>query len=170
MALQVNQELYAGCGACIDECSVGAIQKVGQYAMINNTLCTECEACLDVCPNQAISARAISEPNVPMITQPATGSHLVPVRNRATPMDMAVPARSLKPLAGAALAFLESDVAPLLLDTLMTALERRFSQPTTAITPLSAYQTNPPILSRGKRRHARYRGGSTSCRKREERR
>jgi ferredoxin len=35
MKMQVNQELCAGCGTCMDECPEGAIQLVDQKAVID---------------------------------------------------------------------------------------------------------------------------------------
>ena len=41
------------CGACIDECPVGAISE-GDIYSINPEVCTECGTCADVCPSEAI--------------------------------------------------------------------------------------------------------------------
>ncbi len=41
------------CGACAEECPVGAITS-GDIYSINDEICTKCNACIDVCPANAI--------------------------------------------------------------------------------------------------------------------
>lgn len=43
-----------GCGTCVDECPVGAIE-LNDYASVDGDICTECGSCVDVCPNEAIT-------------------------------------------------------------------------------------------------------------------
>jgi ferredoxin len=38
MVMQVDQELCAGCGVCVDACSTGAIHLVEQRAEIDNVM------------------------------------------------------------------------------------------------------------------------------------
>jgi NAD-dependent dihydropyrimidine dehydrogenase PreA subunit len=160
MVIQVNQELCTGCGACIDACSVEAIQLLDQCAVIDDVLCTQCEACIDACPNEAITTRSILEPGGSIMTLPAVVPTPVPVRDRAALPETAAPARGLAPLAGAALAFLGSEVAPRLVDVLVAALERRLARPTTtAVTSLPVSSGGLTTRRRGKQRQTRYRGG-----------
>ncbi len=160
MILQVNQEFCSGCGVCADTCCVGAIQMVDQHAVIDEALCTQCEACIDACPNGAITALYVSASCMPVMVPPAAESRPVPVQGEIVHPEMAMPARGLVPLAGAALAYLGREVGPRLIDVLITSLERRFAQPTTtAMTPLSSSSRSLTSLSRGKQRQARYRGG-----------
>jgi NAD-dependent dihydropyrimidine dehydrogenase PreA subunit len=136
-AIQVNQELCAGCGSCIDACSVGAIHLVDYRAEIDDDLCIACEACLENCPNGAIIAITAPAYTVPITVQPmiVPGSGLG--QQPTTSLETAVPARGLKPLAGAALAFLGSEVAPRLVDVLIKSIENKLAQPTaTTILPL----------------------------------
>jgi Fe-S-cluster-containing hydrogenase component 2 len=171
MVIQVNQELCAGCGVCVDACSAGAIQLVDQRAVIDDALCTQCEACADACPNEAITALSIPARSVSIVALPAAGSHLVPGRDQAALPEMAAPARGLATLAGAALAFLGSEVAPRLADVLIDALERRLARPaTTTVAPVSTSSRSHTARSRGERRQARYRGGCTGNRNPKERR
>jgi NAD-dependent dihydropyrimidine dehydrogenase PreA subunit len=171
MVIQVNQELCTGCGVCVDACSVGAIQLVDQRAVFDDALCTACEACIEVCPNEAITTRSILEPSVSIVTLPAAESHPVLVRDQVALPETATPARGLAPLAGAALAFLRSEVAPRLVDVLVTALERRLARPTTTVmTPLSTSSRSLATQSRGKRRQVRYRRGRIGNRNHKERR
>ncbi len=165
MMMQVNQELCAGCGLCMEACSIGAICFVNQRAVIDDNLCTRCEACVDACPNGAISI--VLEPvHITSIEAlPAAETQIIPISAHPVLPETAVPAHGLVPLAGAALAFLGREVAPRLVDVLITALDRRLAQPkTTAVTSLS---TSPKVLiteSRNKHRQARYRGGRLGSR------
>jgi hypothetical protein len=78
---------------------------------------------------------------------------------------MATPVHRLAPLAGAALAFLGKEIAPSLLDIMITALDRRLAQPkSTAVTLLSA---TPKVFipeGRGLHQQARHRGGRFGAR------
>ena len=162
MGIQVNQELCAGCGVCVDACSVEAIHLVDQLAVIDDALCTACEACIEACPNEAITARPVQEPSVSIVKLPAAEPRPVPIRDQARLPETAAPVRGLAPLAGAALAFLGREAAPRLVDMLVTALERKLARPITSNeTPLSPSSRSLTTQSRGKQRQARYRGGRT---------
>ncbi|AAB90887.1 ferredoxin (fdx-3) [Archaeoglobus fulgidus DSM 4304] len=54
MPAVVDASLCDGCGTCVDECPVGAIE-LNDYAHVDEEICTECGACVDVCPTEAIS-------------------------------------------------------------------------------------------------------------------
>ena len=82
MVFQVNQELCAGCGVCMEACSVGAIQLVDQRAVIDNMLCTQCEACADACPNEAIDILSIPARSMPIAALPAAEIQIAPVQSR----------------------------------------------------------------------------------------
>jgi Fe-S-cluster-containing hydrogenase component 2 len=53
MSVVVNQAKCTGCGACLDECPMDAIEMKDDKAFINDD-CGECGACVDVCPEEAI--------------------------------------------------------------------------------------------------------------------
>ena len=42
------------CGACADQCPVGAITEGDTQYVINESECLECGACADACPTGAI--------------------------------------------------------------------------------------------------------------------
>jgi len=155
MVLQVNQEMCAGCGLCMEACPIGAIQLVDRRAEINDALCTQCEACVDACPNGAITTILEPAQLMPIVTETLT----IPVPTR-TPLPAAEPSnRSLASIAGAALAFLGREFAPRLVDVLITTLEHRLERPTTtAVTPLPTSSRALAVQCKGKRRQARYRG------------
>ena len=167
MAMQVDQEFCAGCGACVDVCSVGAIQLVDWRGVIDENLCTGCEACIEACPNEAITMRSIQEPVVSIVRHPVAGIQPVPARDQTALPEASQPERSLATMAGAALAFLGREAAPRLVDVVISALERRLERSsTTAVTPLSTSSRGITTQSRGKHRQARCRGGRNAIQKR----
>lgn len=171
MFIKVNQELCAGCGVCVDACSVGAIQLVDQRAVIDEALCTQCEACCDACPNGVITALSVPARHTLITTLPVAKPRMIPAPAQSAPPETAAPARSLAPLAGAALTFLGREVAPRLADMLIAALERRFARRvTTSIAPISTPSQSRTKQSRGERRQACHRGRRTGNRNHSERR
>ena len=54
MPAKVDEKKCTGCGACLEECHVGAIALVIDKALISDE-CSECGACVEVCPEEAIS-------------------------------------------------------------------------------------------------------------------
>jgi Fe-S-cluster-containing hydrogenase component 2 len=167
MTIQINQELCAGCGVCADTCPEGAIQLMVGQAMIDDALCTQCEACIDACPNGAISVISMPERSAAIMSLPVIETSPVPAKNQPVFAISKAPARGLVPLAGAALAFLGHEVAPRLVDILVSALERRLDR--SATTPTVRLSTSSPrslsTQSKGKQRQTRYRRGGTGFRK-----
>jgi len=157
MGVQVDKELCAGCGVCVEVCSTGAIHLVDDRAEIVNALCTQCYTCIDACPNGAITAISESARRTPIVALPAAETKMISVSDRNTLPETVAPVHGL---AKAALAILGREVAPRLIDVLATALERRLTTPAmSATTSLSASRENPTRTRRGIRRQARYRGG-----------
>jgi Fe-S-cluster-containing hydrogenase component 2 len=160
MVIQVNSELCSGCGSCVEVCPVGAVHLVDHRAVIDDELCTQCEACVDACPNEAVALISVPLHSSPAMALATTQTGMMPV-----PMKTVLPAtvlsnRSLSPVAGAALAFLRSDLAPRVLDLLVTTLERRLARPETAnMISVSTPLPDMTRRSRGTRRQIRYRGG-----------
>jgi ferredoxin len=134
-------------------------------------LCTQCEACISACSNGAITALSIPIRSIPIAALPAAESRMVPAPTQTALPETATPTRSLTPLAGAALAFLGNEIAPRLVDVLVTALERKIVQPkTAAITPSTTSSSVLPARGSGKQKQARYRGGHTSTKNQKGRR
>ncbi|MFH1908756.1 MAG: 4Fe-4S binding protein [Chloroflexota bacterium] len=92
MFIQVNQELCAGCGVCMETCPVGAIQLVDQWAVIDDALYTQCEVCADACPNGAITALSIPARSTSIVALPAAESRMIPARDQAALPETAAPA------------------------------------------------------------------------------
>jgi NAD-dependent dihydropyrimidine dehydrogenase PreA subunit len=160
MPIQVNQQLCAGCGACIEACPVGAIHLVDHWAMIDAKLCTQCEVCVDACPNGAITALSAPAHNAPIVALPMAESNLIDAPTQTILPEAATPTRGLSPLAGSALAYLGREVVPRLADVLVAALERRLERSATVSpAPLSTTSRCLTRKERGIRRQARYRGG-----------
>jgi hypothetical protein len=108
---------------------------------------------------------------MPIAVLPAFESQIVRVQSEVAQPETASPAHAIVQLAGATLAFLGREVAPRLVDVLITALERRLERPiTTAVTPLPTSSRVLTTQIRGRRRHARYRGRRSKLRNHEERR
>jgi Dissimilatory sulfite reductase (desulfoviridin), alpha and beta subunits len=53
MAAKVDQDKCVGCGACVDECPLGAISMVDDKAVISDE-CGGCGACVGACAAEAI--------------------------------------------------------------------------------------------------------------------
>ncbi len=171
MAMQIDQTLCAGCGACIGACPRGAIYLTNHRAVIDETLCIQCQSCVDACPNGAIAA--VYEPIKPrsIAVQPKAETLIIPAPNVVVLPEASTPARGLAPLAGAALAFLGREIAPRLVDVLANALDRRLTQPkTTVITPANPSARICTTQRRGAQRQARYRGGRSGFRNQKGRR
>lgn len=55
MAVVVDKTKCIGCGACIVECPVEALDLVDGLAVVNPEKCTNCGSCVKVCPANALS-------------------------------------------------------------------------------------------------------------------
>jgi NAD-dependent dihydropyrimidine dehydrogenase PreA subunit len=164
--IQVSKELCTGCGSCIEACSAGAIHLVDHQAEIDETLCIACEACVEACQNGAIIAITAPFYNAPITVQPVTDSGLELKQPPTMLPGTAVPVRGLKPLAGAALSFLGSEVAPRLVDVLIKSIEDRLMHlTTTTISPSISSSRDYSIQNRGQRKKIRHRGGRIGNRK-----
>lgn len=158
-------EECTGCGACVAACRTGAIRLTGSAVEIDATLCNECGACVAACPTGALvetvttAALAVTGPSgaqVPAVTAPV----LAVARPSGTqaPVVTGPAYRRLVPLAGATMAFLGREVAPRLLDLLITTLERRLDAPVAASG--AAPQVSRGVAEpRGPGLRRRYRGG-----------
>jgi NAD-dependent dihydropyrimidine dehydrogenase PreA subunit len=119
--MQVDLEKCTGCGDCLDACANQAISLFAGKAVIDLETCLDCGACAQACPVGAISQ---AELPVPVETVPVYPV----VVQEAAPLELST-SRRLAPWAGAALAFMGREIVPRIADTLVSALERRLSQP-----------------------------------------
>ena len=56
MAVEINEELCVGCGACVDVCPVEALSmNKKKKATCDAEKCIECGQCVNECPEGAIS-------------------------------------------------------------------------------------------------------------------
>jgi Pyruvate/2-oxoacid:ferredoxin oxidoreductase delta subunit len=159
--IRVDQALCAGCGVCIDECPTDAISLSAGVALIDAALCNGCGACVEVCPNQALAWVAELMPDA---TEEA--SELVVVRPpvEIINVDTRAPVpwrRAILPAVGGALSWMGREIvprlAPLALDALDSALDRRLSR-------WSRDESAVPVAprerqGRGKQRRRRHRRG-----------
>jgi ferredoxin len=166
MALRIDGELCTGCGACVEACAYKAIQLIDQRAAIDLSKCTQCEACLDACPNGAIVDELVRSSAV-LITPPAAiEPETTSVHRAITAQETKGATHGIKAVAGAALAFLSSEVAPRLIDVVIRSMERRLAQPaTTTIPPSPSAASNFDLPGKGLRKQTRYRGGNKANRK-----
>jgi NAD-dependent dihydropyrimidine dehydrogenase PreA subunit len=158
MVMQVNQELCAGCGVCMEACPAGAIRLVDYRAVIDDELCILCKACMDACPNEAITALAIPTRSTSSITLPEPKSRIISVPTQTKLLEIGAPGRGLAPLARVTLAYLGREITPRLVDVLVTALKRRLERPAAEDMPLLSTTSRSLTRIRGIRRQTRYRG------------
>jgi uncharacterized protein (DUF362 family)/NAD-dependent dihydropyrimidine dehydrogenase PreA subunit len=52
---RANPESCTGCGACIDQCPVGALSMVGPFPEANPEICIRCFCCQEICPEKAMT-------------------------------------------------------------------------------------------------------------------
>jgi Fe-S-cluster-containing hydrogenase component 2 len=157
--IRVSSELCIGCGSCIDACSVEAISLVDHHASIDDALCIVCEACLETCPIGAIIAITSPSDCAPITVQPASDPGPNLGQQPKVLPEMAVPVRGLKPLAGAALAYLGCETAPRLVDVLIKSIESRLAQPTTTTNlPSITSSRDYGLQYGGQRKQSRHRG------------
>jgi NAD-dependent dihydropyrimidine dehydrogenase PreA subunit len=162
MMVKISSDLCFGCGVCIETCPVGAIHLVDDVAVIDDELCSQCEACVDACPNGAITLISVPLPSPPAMTLAKTQTGITPISTKTSSPEVLHPNRSLAPVAGAALAFLGSEIAPRILDLLIATLERRLAQPEmTGKAPFSSPSRSITRRNEGTRKQIRYRGGRT---------
>jgi len=158
--VQINQDLCTGCGSCVDLCSVKAIHLVDYQAEIDQDLCIACETCLNACPNGAIITTTLPINATPITIQPLDGSRLDIRQQPPTLPETNVSVRGIKPLTGAALAFLGSEIAPRLVDLAIKSIDRKLTRRTpTSVTSTICPSHDSGLHSRGQHKQIRYRGG-----------
>lgn len=165
----VTQTLCEGCGVCVEACTTGAMTLVNDKARVNSDLCDGCgsfdeitdRACIDLCPSNALSWMADPVPERPT---EATSLVIIDPQPQVIPAPMRAPMpwyRAALPAVGGALMWVGREIvprlAPLALDVLDSALDRRVSRwsrdETVAPAPTSRQH------GKGKRQRHRHRGG-----------
>lgn len=168
MVIQVDQELCAGCGACVDECSVGALHLVDQRAVIDNALCTQCKECIDACPNGAITVAPEAVYNTSLMALPDTETRPVLHRKPTTPLQTAAADHSRVALStAAALSFVGREMISRLAEALIAALEHRLVQPKMVYLDSDSFSSQRyKVQGGGRRKHLRrrrFRAGRRNC-------
>lgn len=150
--LYVDQERCAGCGACVDVCTRGAISIRSGKASISQPLCDQCEACATACPEGAILS--------------VIDSSLVPAESHDQPLERGESAalRSVTtrvaPVLGATLLFLGREVVPRVADYVLDAFDRRMSRNSGNRSELSETSLGSGRRpASGQRHRRRHRGG-----------
>ena len=62
---EINPDLCAGCGTCIERCQTNAIKLVDDLANVILKRCIGCGACVPTCPEGAIQLKKKDEENIP---------------------------------------------------------------------------------------------------------
>ncbi|MFX1317143.1 MAG: 4Fe-4S binding protein [Promethearchaeota archaeon] len=62
---EINPELCAGCGTCIERCQTNAIKLIDNLAKVILKRCIGCGACVPTCPEGAIQLKKKDEENIP---------------------------------------------------------------------------------------------------------
>lgn len=150
MAMVINPEKCNGCGICVDDCPMEAIELINGIAQINQTRCRECEACLSVCPMGAISTtasyRPISKPERVEIVKVNPTQILPTASNTKTKTNN---------WANVLLALLSSDLIPRVAGLINAVLEQKAQSNQKATKPTLI---NEPIwVDKGRQRRKRYR-------------
>jgi NAD-dependent dihydropyrimidine dehydrogenase PreA subunit len=144
--VQIDTELCAGCGACVEACPNEAILLKGNIATIDVRRCDQCGVCLEVCPTGALTSSELI--TMPVSAQPMT---IVEPEHPAP-----APAR-LMPLIGSGLAYLGREIGPRLVDIFINALERRLDRPPTTIVATNSVGGGSGLRSHISRRQVRRR-------------
>ena len=55
MAARIDYDVCVSCGACEENCPVGAIAEVDGQMTVDESVCVECGACVGGCPVEAIA-------------------------------------------------------------------------------------------------------------------
>jgi len=169
MVVQVDQELCAGCGVCVDECSIGAIQLADQRAVIDDALCTQCKECVDACPNGAIMVAPEPVYNTSLVALPDTETRPVLHREQPTPPQTMEADRSSRVAltAAATLMFVGREMIARLAEALIAALEHRFDQTKTIYLDSGSFSSQIYKAQGGGRRRQlrrrRVRAGRRNC-------
>ncbi|MFH2038388.1 MAG: 4Fe-4S binding protein [Chloroflexota bacterium] len=167
MTIQINQELCSGCGICMDSCRSGAIIMDAQQVTIDLKLCNNCGVCIDACPNEAIAVVAGTTPIIHIPTPNPDKNPIMPIQPLSQQSEISRPLKENKPLTRAAMAFLESEIAPRLVTMAVSVLERKLthSSPTTFKPEATKPLQNPTTKTRMKKMRIRSRGRSGMGRK-----
>lgn len=150
MAMVINPEKCNGCGVCVDDCPMEAIELINGIAQIDQKRCRECEACLSACPMGAITTTAFCQP----ISKPERGE-IVKVNPSQAISTSSNTKTKTNNWASVFLALLSSDLIPRMTDLINTVFEQKSQTSQIAI---KSTPTKESIwLDYGRQRRKRYR-------------
>lgn len=173
----IDRERCTGCGICMDVCPTGAITLVENRAEVDMNLCDRCasldaksaQQCIELCPMEAPSWVTMPDVSTSLVPRPAVNLNPAVISDAQivdgsshNVMTVHERDRSVLPVFGNALTWVGREIvprlAPLALDVLDAALERRHTLGESSKSLKPQDKESPTQGSNRQRRRHRRRG------------